>query len=513
MRLKLASRRSALAQIQTQIVAEKLRAIGHEVETVFRESSGDLNLQWTLQKVQSKGVFTEDFYQGLIGREFDVVVHSWKDLPTEVRPESLVAASLPREDVRDLLIVPRTKWPLVVQRRKLGVLSSSPRREYNLRPFFLNGGLPVSLAEVSFLPVRGNIQSRFAKVFAPDTDAQGLIVAKAAVDRILSCDLSDFTEVRLKMRQWLAAAKWMVLPLAVNPPAAAQGALALETLSSRSEVIEVLRNINHPPTFRQVSDERQILSNYGGGCHQKIGVGVLERDYGRLQFLRGVTDIGMTVNERTLIPKQDRPDWGVISAEQIFISQRDAKAERQVLPLQESQMHQYTGIWLAKAEAWRPEWKPLEEQTVWCSGVATWQKLSAMGIWVNGCADSLGENEFERIEHLVTAPLRWAKITHQEGYETPGKECLASYHVHFEISPAELSGKTHFFWSSASAFFAALKASPEQIKNGYHGCGLGHTAEILRRHLSHPQRLQMFLDAQDWLRYLGATSLISQVSV
>ena len=138
MRLKIAARHSDFARLQAYRVADALRAVdaGLQIEFQFRASLGDLNQHDPLWKMPEKGVFTEDFVNDLNSGQVDMVVHSWKDLPTEERTESLIAATLPRADVRDLLLFRRDRLARAQSLAQVTVLSSSPRRAYNLEPFF-----------------------------------------------------------------------------------------------------------------------------------------------------------------------------------------------------------------------------------------------------------------------------------------------------------------------------------------------------------------------------------------
>src|SRR5436305_9043730 len=112
MRVTIASRRSELARIQALQVGEALRATHPllEINYSFRESLGDKNQNDPLWQMPEKGVFTQDFREGLLRGEFDLVVHSWKDLPIEPDPETEVITTLSRADARDLLLVPRSRW-------------------------------------------------------------------------------------------------------------------------------------------------------------------------------------------------------------------------------------------------------------------------------------------------------------------------------------------------------------------------------------------------------------------
>src|ERR1043165_7222821 len=117
MRVVLAARRSELARIQAFQVGRALTSAPPEidVEYSFHESLGDKNLNDPLWQMPEKGVFTRDFREGLLRGDFDLVVHSWKDLAIEDDPETEIVATLPRADQRDLLLIRKDPWPKVEQ--------------------------------------------------------------------------------------------------------------------------------------------------------------------------------------------------------------------------------------------------------------------------------------------------------------------------------------------------------------------------------------------------------------
>src|SRR6185295_639857 len=295
MRVTIASRRSDLARIQAFQVGETLRAAHPQIEInySFHESLGDKNLSDPLWKMPEKGVFTQDFREGLLNGEFDLVVHSWKDLAIEDSAETEIAATLPRADARDLLLVRAGRWPEVERTGRMSVLTSSPRRAYNLDSF-LRSSLPANVTELNFENVRGNVPTRVRKLF--ETAVDGLIVAKAALDRLLEAKQDEFAATQAALRTALSRCRWMVLPFSANPGAPAQGALAIEILRLRSDLRELLKPVNCADTFAAVTREREILRGYGGGCHQKIGASVLARPFGEITSLRGLTDDGQTLS-------------------------------------------------------------------------------------------------------------------------------------------------------------------------------------------------------------------------
>src|SRR5436305_1480136 len=306
MRVTIASRRSDLARIQAYQVGDALRAVHPQIEInySFHESLGDKNQNDPLWQMPEKGVFTQDFREGLLHGEFDLVVHYWKDLAIEEVAETEVIATLPRADARDLLLVPKSCWNEVERTGVMTILTSSPRRAHNLDSF-LRAVLPAKITELNFTDVRGNVPTRVRKLLQSDVD--GLIVAKAAIDRLLSAPQIELAATQRELREALSQSRWMVLPLRENPSAPAQGALAVEVSRERADIRKLMAPLNCADTFSAVLSEREILRSYGGGCHQKIGASVLRRPFGEITLLRGLADDGEILDRCTLVPAKPRP--------------------------------------------------------------------------------------------------------------------------------------------------------------------------------------------------------------
>jgi hydroxymethylbilane synthase len=491
MRLTIASRRSDLARIQAYQVGEALSARHPQLEITysFHESLGDKNQNDPLWQMPEKGVFTQDFREGLLRGDFDLVVHSWKDLAIEEDPETEIVATLPRADARDLLLVRKSRWEGVAQTGVMAILTSAPRRAHNLDSF-LRAALPAKISELRFENVRGNVPTRVRKLLQGEAD--GLIVAKAALDRLLGAAQSEFTSVQKELREALSHCRWMVLPLRENPSAPAQGALAVEISRRRKDMRELLSPLNCRDTFRAVIMEREILRSYGGGCHQKIGATVLHRPYGEITFLRGLADDGQVLDRTTFNSK-------------VSIMKR---APGEVWPLKSSEADWFVrepipvdlpdgshALWIAKADAVPQDWKIEKDRLVWASGVQTWSKLARRGVWVNGCAESLGEQECPRIDILAGGALSWLKLTHESGYTSGEMAVLATYRLRPKAEDLDLRGKKYLFWKSGSGFEYALSKNPG-LKEQVHFCGPGNTQKILERNGIEPH---VFLDHSQWL--------------
>lgn len=493
MRLKISARSSHLARLQAFEVGKaiQIQVPNAEIEFFFRESLGDKNLVDPLWKMPEKGVFTEDFHNDLIEEKTDLVVHSWKDLPTERRSDTTICGTLARADQRDLLLFKKKSIEKLKSKVAVSIFSSSQRRIYNLEKFLLKA-LPFAPEKIFFKDVRGNIPTRIEKLFASD-EVDGLILAKAALDRLLLIDHPDFKKLQIQLRQFLALAEFMVLPLSENPNAAAQGALAIEVKTTRKDLIELVQRVNHLPTFQSAQQERDILASYGGGCHQKIGIAVLKRSYGDITFLRGQTD----QNEILDLQKIDLRSGHFSppkNLKKISVSRIQGLFQR--IELDFKLPATANAFYISRVTAYRAV-----QGVVWTSGVETWKKLAALNVWVNGCSESLGETEQTRIESLVGQPLQWAKLTHKDS-DNGEMLSVATYQINMKLDlPEEALRAENFFWMSAYQFDVITKKYPA-LKNKIHCCGVGSTFNSLTERLAEiGQRPYLFLNEAEWRKH------------
>jgi len=494
MRLVLAARRSELARIQAFQVGRTLANLNPniKIEYSFHESLGDKNQNDPLWQMPEKGVFTQDLREGLLAGRYDLAVHSWKDLAIEDDGETEIVATLPRADMRDLLLVRAAAFEEVRRSGRMRILTSSPRRSYNLQQF-LPAALPARIDELIFEPVRGNVPTRVRKMWSPGTD--GLIVAKAALERLLEAPEDEFAATKAELRQLLSQCRWMVLPLSANPTAAAQGALAVEIKTGRPELRELFATINDADAFETTICEREILRSYGGGCHQRIGTSVLRRRYGEITFLRGLTDDGVVLKDVRLKTNHLRPAkiardlmWPRPPSDSDWFIREPVPATIPNSPL-----------WVAKADALPEDVGVSDSQLVWTAGSKTWLKLVSRGIWVNGSADGLGEHEDPRIETLAGGAVNWTKLTHADAPSENGMRSLATYRLIPKTATPNVEGKKYFFWSSGSAFERALSLNP-CLKSMIHFCGPGNTQKALQRN---GVEAHIFLSHEQWLTEMG----------
>lgn len=470
MDLRLASRQSDLARLQAYQVGDALKNKNTQlnIHFHFRESLGDINQDDPLWKMPEKGVFTEDFRAGLIEGHWDMVVHSWKDLPVEQESETEIVATLPRADMRDLFLLKKSHLKKVKETKKLNVFSSSPRRIYNLTPFFKDY-FPANLESIQFESVRGNILTRVRKLIEND-EIDGLIVAKAAIDRLLSVERDEFVPGQKELSSYLQKCLWQVLPLSKNPTAAAQGALAVEIASHRDDLKKVLSSIHCQETWEAVQEERKILKSHGGGCHQKIGVSQLVRDYGKITFLRGETE------QSEILDSID------LSGDEIKLTRPFNKDgdwfEREPLDYQLPEC--YNAHYVSRSSALPKSFEIDSSHILWVSGLKTWRKLAQRGYWVHGSSESLGEREDERLGSLHV-DAKWIKWTHDQSPKLKNNKAhVSTYQLKPKVNLPEMNSFQEFYWMSGSQFKLAVENSPELLHKD-HFCGPGNSYSMISR--------------------------------
>jgi hydroxymethylbilane synthase len=363
-----------------------------------------------------------------------------------------------REDCRDLLLFKKSSLLKLRNKEQIQIFSSSPRRQYNLTPF-LEKHLPFGPHKIQFLPVRGNIQTRVLKLLR-DPKVDGLIVAKAAIDRLLAAEREEFQATKTFLQQSLLLTQWMVLPLSENPTAAAQGALAIEVLKTRDDLKKYLQKIQDSEAFECVQKERGILSSYGGGCHQKIGVSCFNRQFSQVTFLKGLTDKGEILKSQ---PTLEIPGLYVVKSDDFFTRQT----------IKASVPDSFSAVFVSHYEAWIPA----ENKVIWSSGLKTWQKLAELGIWVHGSSEGLGESEDRRLE--VLAPeLKWAKLSHQS--PAPTELPVISTYQLIPKQNAKLPEANAYYWKSFLLYQQALKLHAD-LAGKKHYCGPGKTFEEIKK--------------------------------
>lgn len=240
--IRVGTRSSPLALAQTDEILGKLRGAFPAVpfETVHITPDGDRRKTAPLLSM-GRGMFIKELEAALLTGEVDLAVHSAKDMPAEVTEGLEVAAFGERIDPRDVLFDHQgRKLSDLPPGTRLG--TSSPRRASQIKH---------AHPTLEILPIRGNVGTRLSK--ADGIEYDGAVVAAAGMIR-----LSRQSEIS----EYLAPS--------LCTPDAGQGALAVETRSSDSEIRDMLSVVDHRATRTAVTAEREFVAAIGGGCRVPV---------------------------------------------------------------------------------------------------------------------------------------------------------------------------------------------------------------------------------------------------
>ena len=241
--LIIASRKSKLAQMQTEIVMKKLKEkCNIDSEKLLIVTEGDKKLDISLNKIGGKGLFVKDIELALLNNHAHGAVHSMKDVPHELPEELEIVAVTEREDIRDVLI---SRKGVLFKELKSGakIGTSSLRRALELKEI---------RSDIEIVPIRGNVQTRLAKMEEQKLD--GIILAAAGLKRLNNENIiTEYFDPKIVL------------------PAVAQGALGIECLkiSEAKGDFEALEDKNARLT---VEAERSFMRALNGDCHSAIGV-------------------------------------------------------------------------------------------------------------------------------------------------------------------------------------------------------------------------------------------------
>ncbi|MFV0643722.1 MAG: hydroxymethylbilane synthase [Sphingomonadaceae bacterium] len=242
--IRLGTRRSPLAMAQAREARARLCAAhdwpSDRVELVPVLATGDRITDRPLADIGGKALWTRELDQWLLEGRIDAAVHSMKDVET-VRPDALsIAAILPREDVRDVLIGAVSLDDISANAR---IGTSAPRRAAQMlyhRP------------DCTIVPFRGNVATRLGRLEAGEADVT--LLAAAGLNRLEMPEIGT----RLDPEKWL--------------PAPSQGAIGLECRADDRVTHALLRAIDDQQSRAAVMAERCLLRALGGNCHSPVAV-------------------------------------------------------------------------------------------------------------------------------------------------------------------------------------------------------------------------------------------------
>jgi hydroxymethylbilane synthase len=255
--LRVGTRTSALASWQTECVLALWRAAepSLSLEIVPFTSVGDEHPEAPLERMEGTGFFSSTLERAVLEGVIDIAVHSYKDLPVAETLGLTVACIPSRGPVEDALCA-RDGLRLRDLPPGARVGTSSLRRIAQLRAL---------RSDLEYVPLRGNVPTRLARVERGEMDA--VLLARAGIERL-----------------GLGARATEVFAPAVLLPAPAQGALAVQTRTGARRLTARLAGLDHAPTRRAVEAERALLHALHGGCSVPVGAfAEVERDRIRLE--------------------------------------------------------------------------------------------------------------------------------------------------------------------------------------------------------------------------------------
>lgn len=242
--ITIATRNSPLAMWQAKYTAALIGKTFPHIATKLlpMTTKGDQILDVTLNKIGGKGLFLKELEQAMIAEKADIAVHSMKDVPADMPEDFVICSIFKRHDASDAFV--SNKYSTLEQLPQKAVIGTSSLRRQSqllaLRP------------DLIVKPLRGNVQTRLKKLDNGDYDA--IILATAGLERM---KLDERIKSKLTPNAWL--------------PAVGQGAVGVECLSTRYDLIELFANLNDKDTVRCVNAERAMNKKLNGSCSVAIG--------------------------------------------------------------------------------------------------------------------------------------------------------------------------------------------------------------------------------------------------
>jgi len=278
--LRIATRRSKLAMVQTMWVKEQLEKNIPELQVSVEAmaTQGDKILDVALAKIGDKGLFTKELESQMLLDKADIAVHSLKDLPTNLPDGLKLGCITVREDPSDALVVNKKNEQYKLETLPSGSIvgTSSLRRLAQLR---------FNYPKLVFRDIRGNVITRLEKLDSGEFDC--IILAAAGLKRL------GF-ESRIHQ----------LIPSEISLHAVGQGALGIECKVNDERVLKIISVLNDEETCKRCLAERSFLRELEGGCQVPIGVKSVIKN--NQIYLTGMV---ASINGKTLIKDQSNGDY------------------------------------------------------------------------------------------------------------------------------------------------------------------------------------------------------------
>ncbi|EPS39235.1 hypothetical protein H072_6987 [Dactylellina haptotyla CBS 200.50] len=247
---RIGTRSSKLAMVQTNIVRDALLALNPDAtfEITSMKTMGDKDKVTALHSFGAKSLWTLELEVLLLEKEVDLIVHSLKDMPTQLAAGCILGGVLEREDPRDALVMKAGSPYKSLDDLPAGSVigTSSVRRGAQILKRY---------PHLKLENARGNIDTRLRKLDDPESPYSCIILAAAGL-------------IRINMQERITA----LLSSPTLLHAVGQGAIGIEIRSEDPEVENLVKPISHTPTLLCCLAERQLMRTLEGGCSVPIGV-------------------------------------------------------------------------------------------------------------------------------------------------------------------------------------------------------------------------------------------------
>jgi hydroxymethylbilane synthase len=297
------TRGSALALVQANLIAAKCRAAFPHLQFELKiiKTTGDKMQKASLVNPGEslpKGLFTKELEVALAAGEADLAVHSLKDLPTDLPPGLVLAATPKREDVRDVLIYRMENENSGLSSPSLNLASYPPKSLLK----DLSPGAVVATSstrrkmsvlavrpDLAAVEIRGTVSTRLHKI-ATNGELAATLLAMAGLSRLKFTIASDGELHGDDVPPGLGAT---VLELDEMLPCVGQGAIGIETRAQDERILNICSRLNDSDTFQSVTAERSFLQAMGGGCQSPVGAYASIKD--NIISLRAISFLGSAV--------------------------------------------------------------------------------------------------------------------------------------------------------------------------------------------------------------------------
>ena len=262
-KLVIVSRSSNLALKQVEIITKKLSRT-FDIELIKVRTTADKNLKQPLYKIGGKGLFVKELEKFLIERKADLAIHSLKDMETELAKDTCICAVTKSTSKYDVLLSNYDGLSLLPKNAIIG--TSSPRRTAFLKAFRSDFIIKIC---------RGNIETRIEKLNKGKFDA--LVLAEAGLKRL-----------KIKYKS--------VIPFKIIPPAAGQGAIAIQCHNKleKQKKEKIISLINNKIAYFQSLAERSLVKNLNGSCKSPISAEANTDKFGNITLKASVSNFNGT---------------------------------------------------------------------------------------------------------------------------------------------------------------------------------------------------------------------------